>query len=647
MSHFEQNLLAKTRAEEFDSDVWGSFYIPPYFHKLSLRNATKSTYIVGKRGSGKTMLLKYLDYHTSFSKRRSEIGADEISHIGIYWRVDTQFANSLNLRGIPEDEWIQIFDSYFSLVIAVEIIRSLKAIAISAYQNFTLEDYIKFKFTSITEFHSDYPDSLDDLEAYLEAKRRSFSNWISNIATTQRPMLPPGKAFVETIISNIKETEGLAEVSFFVYLDEVENLVRYQKTLLNTYLKHSQRPFIVCFASKELSRDTSTVGSESVNATHDYTEINLDKELNEDERKLFFSEVFLANMDSVAKNNNSPLLQNLLSLDQLHIRNTDEYRDKIFQEMNSYFPSKTSKEVASEAFENKNIFNKLGEKINKALDNKQSNLRFEDFLEYKDSPDAIFILPALLNRHKNVPETLLLKLKEYSESSSGPFVDWLQNNLFGALLEAYRPYNRECSIYSGLTAFFTMANTNLRHFLILCYKAIEVAELLEFNVKKIEPNLQARAARDAADRLIGEIRSFSPHGEALRRFVLRLGGVFRALQARPAMSEPEQNQFTINSGRVLSEEENTFLSEAVKHGVLIEQLGNKTKSTVGIDIVDFQLNPIYAPYFLISYRRKRKLELSVEDFHSLAFGSEDDFNTYHTKVNREEGLHTQQANLWE
>jgi len=92
------------------------------------------------------------------------------------------------------------------------------------------------------------------------------------------------------------------------------------------------------------------------------------------------------------------------------------------------------------------------------------------------------------------------------------------------------------------------------------------------------------------------------------------------------MSEPEQNQFTINSGgRALTEEELAFMSEAVRFGILVEQQETKSKSGVGLDIVDYQLNPIYAPYFQISYRRKRKLEISVEQFHTLIMGNETEY----------------------
>jgi hypothetical protein len=194
-----------------------------------------------------------------------------------------------------------------------------------------------------------------------------------------------------------------------------------------------------------------------------------------------------------------------------------------------------------------------------------------------------------------------------------------------------------------------MASNNLRHFLILAYKALEVTELLDQDVETFAIDIQARAAYEAADKLIDEIKTFGEYGERLRMFVLRIGGAFRALQAQPAMSEPEQNQFTINSGeRSLSQEEVRFLREAMKYAILIEQLETKTKGLIGADIVDYQLNPMYSPYFQISYRRKRKIEIAVEDFHVLALGTENEYRAFCTRLFKEDPgpVLTPQMGLW-
>ncbi len=650
MTHSANNILAKTRAEEHDADVWGKFFIPPYFNRLALHSATKSTYIVGKRGCGKTMLLKYLDYHTAFSERRSTIAENEISHIGIYWRVDTQFCNSLNHRGINEHEWISIFEAYFAIAISIEIVKSLRTISNSAFKPFTAQDIDIFRFSSVVDFHPDYPDEPSKLELFLESKRRAFASWISNISSVQKPILPPGKMFLESLINDVKKYTSLKDAAFFIYVDEVENLVPYQRRVLNSFLKHSQRPLVVSFTSKELSNETATTGPESINATHDFRLLQLDELSDEGECKTFFAEVFLANIDLAKNAENSPLLMSLRDHGSLSLRASTDHKNKINAIITSRFPSKTYKEIAKDAINEPPIANILKGRISKALALHKTDLVADNFIAYSDVPEALVICPALLSRARNSPKLILEFLDlctHHSSEKSFDHKEWIHNNLVGALLELYRPYGRLCPIYSGYDTFFTMANKNLRHFLILCYKALEIADLVDEVRKEISLETQARAAYEAADQLIREIKTFGAEGERLRMFVLRLGNVFRASQAAPAMSEPEQNQFTINSGdRVLNSDETKFLAELKKYGIISEQLETKTKGPVGSDIVDFQLNPIYSPYFQISYRRKRKISLSVDEFNILALGTEDQYKNLSIGLLKSQGVPSVQAELW-
>ncbi len=643
----QDNILSKTRAEDYGPDIWGKFYIPHYFKDMALKNATKSTYIVGKRGCGKTMLLKYLDYRTSFSPSRKSIPSSEISHVGIYWRVDTQFCNSLHHRGIGIDEWTQVFDSYFSLVISVEIIRSLRHIAKSQFQGFDDHVFSKIRLENISDFGDEYPSNLRGLEKILETKRRQFSSWISNISLIDRPVLPAGRTFVDSIIEELKQIPELESVAFYVYLDEVENLVPYQRHLLNSYLKHSQKPFIVSFTSKEFSEDTETTGPESINATHDFNLITLDDLSTEEEKRLFFAEVFLANLD-LDSEGDSQLLKLLRNMDQIEHRQSESHADEVLSSIRKKFPSGKLKDFCDQAVGRDRIYRKLKDRVAKAIRTSESsgNISFNDFEALVGRSSSLLILPALLNRKGNDPRKLLGEYKLFKNEKPSNLEGWLHNNLFGALLEAYRPYGAVCPIYSGFDTYFMMANNNLRHFLILCYKAREFAELTDGNVDSIGLDMQARAAYGASEKLIKEIKTFGPHGEQLRTFVLRLGNVFRGFQSLPPMSEPEQNQFTINSGDALSDQEAKFLSEAKKYGIISEQIGNKTKSALGRDIVDYLLNPIYAPYFQISYRRKRKIQLSVENFRTLSSGTEDEYNGFFSQIVVTEKHKSQQSELW-
>ncbi|VFR33392.1 hypothetical protein BER2_3820 [plant metagenome] len=623
----DASLLAKTRAEEHEADVWGEFFIPPYFDKLGLSTATKSVYITGKRGCGKTMLLKYFDYHTAFSRRRDHIPVGEVDHVGIYWRVDTQFCSSLNHRGIDELEWSVVFESYFGLVIAVELLHAIDAIAQSKFEGFDSADLASLAFPNAADYLDDAPSSLDGLRRHLESLRRRFTTWVSNVKAMERPVLPPGRDFLLSLIANLQERPVLATLALFVYVDEVENLVPYQRQVLNAFLKHSQRPLIVSFTSKEHPSDNQTSGPESINATHDYRHIDLDKYLEASKPTTFFAEVFLGNVDIAAKRYDSPRLEMVRSQDRLVERQRSEYQKEVIGIMRKRFPETTDRQIAANAMQNATLREILMRRVTKALKDRSTKLTADDFMFDGAAPEALVTLPALLNRETLLPENVQAELKRYSTERMGMFESsWVHNNLFGSILELYRPFARECPLYSGFDTLATMANTNLRNFLILCYKTLEVADLRDEPDGPYSADTQCRAAYDASEQLIKEIRTFGRFGEQLRVFVLRLGSIFRALQASPAMSEPEQNQFTINSGgRPLEAEEHAFIGEALRFGILVEQQETKSKSGVGLDIVDYQLNPIYAPYFQISYRRKRKLEISVEQFHILILGNETDY----------------------
>lgn len=623
----DASLLAKTRAEEHEADVWGEFFIPPYFDKLALSTATKSAYITGKRGCGKTMLLKYFDYHTAFSKRREEIPPSEIDHVGIYWRVDTQFCSSLNHRGIEELEWSVVFESYFGLVIAIELLHAVKAIAQSAFAGFDDAKLASLAFPSAADYMDGTPTSPDGLHRHLESLRRKFTTWVSNVKAMARPVLPPGRDFLLSLIGDLQGQSELVTLSLFVYVDEVENLAPYQRRVLNAFLKHSQRPLIVSFTSKEHPSDNQTSGPESINATHDYRLLDLDKFLEASKPTTFFAEVFLGNLDIAAKRFDSPRLAMVRSHDRLAERQQPAYQKEVIGIMRKRFPETTDRQIAANAVQNSALREILTRKITKALKGRTTKLSADAFMFDGAAPEALVTLPALLNRETLVPENVLAELKRFSTERKGMFESsWVHNNLFGAILELYRPFARECPLYSGFDTLATMANNNLRNFLILCYKTLEVADLRDEPDGPYSVDIQCRAAYDASEQLIKEIRTFGRFGEQLRVFVLRLGSIFRALQASPAMSEPEQNQFTINSGgRPLKAEEHAFIAEALRFGILVEQQETKSKSGVGLDIVDYQLNPIYAPYFQISYRRKRKLEISVEQFYMLILGNETDY----------------------
>jgi hypothetical protein len=122
------------------------------------------------------------------------------------------------------------------------------------------------------------------------------------------------------------------------------------------------------------------------------------------------------------------------------------------------------------------------------------------------------------------------------------------------------------------------------------------------------------------------VRNFGRHGNRLHTFVLRLGGLFNHGHKRKTQSEPEPTHFSIViNNQPLSDEHQLFLAEAVKWSVIFEAPSTKDKSPLDSETTEYILNPIYAPYFKISYRKGRKLRVSSQDFRSLIDGSVNDY----------------------
>jgi hypothetical protein len=111
----------------------------------------------------------------------------------------------------------------------------------------------------------------------------------------------------------------------------------------------------------------------------------------------------------------------------------------------------------------------------------------------------------------------------------------------------------------------------------------------------------------------------------LHSFVLRLGSLFALAHQRASQSESEQSHFSIVSGlTLLTDDDYDFLKEAVKWSVLFEEKATKQKSAYEPENTDYILNPIYAPFFNISFRKKKKLEITTDETVCLIRGSYDE-----------------------
>jgi hypothetical protein len=631
-----ENSIAQNRAEELGYDLWEDFVVPPFYDSLDLLTAKKPRVVVGGRGCGKTSLLRYLCHQTQFSNKRSKILKNDILNIGIYWRIDTQFAKILSKRGLEEDAWNRAFEHLSVLMMSQEILKSLESLGNSTFEHFEINDLGTFDFSILNSFIEIIPRDFYGLKTFIRREINHFQTWAGSIRSISQPVFLPIK-FVKELVAEIKSQNKLfKDTNYLVYVDEYENLLPDQQRLINTWMKHSEMPLVFNLAMKPNSfTDKNTIGNEPIAETHDYREYNLEEYYEKVSFEVFAAEILFLRLWKNDKSFKIPILPDELrstEKETLDKRRSEGYKKKVLIAAKDFLPGTSVDEMAQDVFHDTTLLNRLIELLKKAIKNTHARVSVDEVL-LEDFPQAGVIMPALINRgiplDELLQEIVLLRKGEINRFTGK--TDWIHNNVFGCLLLIYEPLGRICPIYSGFEAFCLMSKTNLRHFLELCYKSI-ANEILNCNSKlltTISIKSQAEASKQASATFLREVKNFGNDGNKLHTFVLRIGTYFKYAHKKPTQSEPEQNHFNVKGNR--TKELNDFLNEAVKWSVLYENKITKQKGGEGkIETEDFDyiLNPIYASYFHISYRKKRSIQFSSDEMNIIIFGNFQEFEAF-------------------
>jgi hypothetical protein len=624
-----RTLFAKNRTEELGADVYKYFVVPPFFDKLDLRAARKPRLFIGGRGCGKTMLLRYLSHQSAFSQNRGSIPSDALEHIGLYWRVDTQFAALMNERGIADDVWSSGFNHFMAIFLGLELLRSINSVAQSNFPALSCSDVEKINFDRLMVFDPNFCGGIHKLMESFENKLWEFELWVANVRKGKEPVFLPGVQFLAALVSHVKQVlPALKPALFFVYVDEFENLLHYQKRILNTCIKHSEAPLIFNIAMKRHAFETvQTVGVESIQDIADYRKHDLEAYLLQTNFDVFAAEVLFLNLAQAGVCGIPVDVEKLRDPAELSFRREKAYQERVLARVREMFPGLTHEQLAKQVFENESLKRKIRDRIEKALLTRQSSISVEHFFR-PELPQATITLTALLHRRKLAVEDVAHELVLLTEGKENKFTNgpgWVHNNFIGCLLWLYESHATVCPIFSGFDIFCHLSRGNLRHFLELCHTALnQVPDKMQAERFAVPQWLQARAARQASTAFLNEIPAFGPQGDRLHTFVFRLGLLFALAHRRPTQSEPEQSHFAITSGsKALTSENQNFLREAEKWSVLFEEKETKLKHDTQFASVEYVLNPVYAPYFNITYRKKRKLELSTDDLETLIHGSFD------------------------
>lgn len=652
MTHRFPDVFSKNRNEESREDNWADFVVPPFLNDLGIKSQSKAFVIMGGRGCGKTTLLRYFCHATQFSPRRPGLHDDDLAHIGLYWRADTNFLNSFAGGEQTPETWRAAFEHLLACELGKEIIRSLHSLNCNPERQGQYGHLDDIDLSVVRDFDETLGSSLLELEKSLQRSRTGLAMWVNNLDTRPKPIFLPAESFLRALAGTLKQQlPYLADSTFAVFIDEYENLRDEQQRFINGLLKHGSPPLIYNIAMKRNGWQTKkTIGPESIQEISDYRVIDLEEDL-ADDFDLFAAELLffrLAEHEPDLLDKLPIVPDQLRSVEHIDQRyKSREYHDRVTAAAEKMLPRVGERAAAQEILGDSKLRERLAAKIKEALQKRGSKLDPARFID--DSfPETSVLMPALISRPREEPDGLLAEvdaMRSGADSRLSVNGALVQNNLFGCANAIYIDAQRNSTLFSGFTALTLIARGNIRHLLELIHRIFKVYEPTENgDLPVVPPHVQAIAVRDASESILSTVNGHGTHGPRLYALALCLGSIFRERHRSDRQSETEINHFTVAGGEI-SEQIQKYLFEAEKWSVLFLTRETKMKSTGAISS-DYILNPIFSPYFQISFRKKRSMQVTAAHLLQMLEGDQRARDTLVRELGRQESGGSEHGDLF-
>lgn len=604
-------------------------------------------FLMGGRGTGKTMILKYLSYdlqkkeyfkenEQSDQKSMKDFIRDK-NFLGVYYRIGGPTLGSFQRRGLDEDAWYTIFGHYFDLNISQLYILML--LDINNHNGLKLsadaEKQICEEITALiygTCSHQQITQ-LKEIFLCLQQLQHNVEQFINHAAlhgSEDKPpfdiITPSGKLIFGIPSIFQKFLPELKNKNILINIDEYENLLEYQQKIINTLIKHAKPPVTFRIGMRLNGLKTS--------ATLNYEEF---LKRDADYRVILFENVLTSKMEGYRT-----LLR---EISEKRLRLHSVIGNKIIrieELLESITPEEEAKRLEAKSIKktDRPHFNKMKEYL---MVHNFSDDQIEDIFKRISYPDNPLIekLDMLLIIRKVEKKQYNSQFLEEVERSMNYFIENRKEAAeYKKYRTAYEKYKiallfqlisdyRDKKIYAGFDTYAMLSSGIIRNYLELCWHAFNQAI---FNNKgellagKISIENQTKAAVEMAERSFEDIEMIQTYGREIKDFIIHIGRFFRALHMDERLKEPEPSYFCTNDSQ-LDKDTKELLDTAQKWSVLQKKPAMQPESPTRLndnfpDV--FVLNRIFSPKFRISYRIRGRTNISPTELKILLKGSEDE-----------------------
>ncbi len=539
--------------------------------------------LIGGRGTGKTTVLRGLSYEGQFAFAGKDPNLITTwPNFGIYYRVNTNRVTAFQGPELSADRWARYFAHYINLLLCGKLAGFIE------WYVSTTRRGVQMSTASLrricTSMHLEPAATLAELSERINDSLVTFEANINTIAdVADIPLSLQGHA-IDVFTNELAATGDFGGKTFSFLIDEYENLLDYQQRVVNTLIKHCGGAYTIKIGVKELgwrTKDTLNA-SERLHHPADYQRLDIGEELEDS-----FSEFAKSVCDS---------------------RLTKAGVDRKIED---YFPRLSEEDEAIELGV-KDVVGNITAHFKGAA---PAELKFVKSLPLLE----VYSILLWADNQTTSPLDILREARADPRKWQDRYSNYRHSFLF--TIRRRKPGLRK--YYAGWEVLCRLSGGNIRYLLELVHQSFtehfENGRGLESNIM---PAIQTRAAERVGKKNLTELEGVSVDGARLTKLLLSLGRVFQVMASDPIGHAPEVNQFAINqderAGAGNEESEvDKLLKVAVMHLALVRQAGSKLADDADTKDYDYMLHPIFAPFFVFSHRRKRKMKLTPQQILSL------------------------------
>lgn len=621
------------RAEDFGQDLY-EFYEPleKLIRKVSGVDITGSrpVFLIGGRGTGKTMVLKFLSLEMQLkdfiknilrqSKSIEELSAKEMKafleakkFIGIYLHFRTTEYDPM------KEDIVQLFKPYLSIKVAEEIFKILVIFKSSGLLSNDHE--IKIARYFINQIKEPEPKVKDSFNGALKLIRYNIFSQFETIFEKSSYCsineIKKDYSIPVVISKNIifglsdfmfSELDFLREKNLFILLDELEYLNDYQKQCIGQLIKDSDETSVIFKVGSRYMPKILPVGesNEVLQEPHDFREINITDALNA--------------AHSGRKGDYNNLIKNILNR---RLSKSKFFKNRGITDIEQIFPNLS---IEDEAGALVNGRKKHWEKFKTFL--KQSKIEEKsniiEYLKYPSNPIIEKLNMLLYYRGKSLEEIKRM-CEEYLRGENEQYAQLYQKNALNLLFQLYNDYRSEKK-YVGIDVFIHLSSGIIRYAIELCNQALNTAYNYGYEPKEgkpVEIVYQDIGAKNHAKLQYDDITGIPGNlGLKVQDFIKEIGAIFRDLHLNRYLVEPEPTHFETEYSEIIQlEDVKNVFDATLNYSYLQKKPSMDPKSLSETKKDDFLVNRVFAPYFKISYRVRGRTYISASQICSLITGN--------------------------